>query len=89
MTREEIRALVLRALGSVAPELDLSAIDPRAHIRDQYDLDSVDFQNFVVAIHAETGISIPEADYPKLATLDDCVDYLSRALRAGGGSDAI
>jgi len=80
MTREEIRAAVLHALGSVAPELNLAAIDPHTSIRDQYDLDSVDFLNFIVAIHAETGVDIPEVDYPKLTSLDDCMEYLTRVV---------
>ena len=81
MTTEEIRAAVLRALANVAPELNLTAIDPRTNLRDQYDLDSVDFLNFIIAIHKETGVDIPEIDYPKLATVDDCVEYLARAPR--------
>ena len=80
MSREEIRALILAALGQVAPELNLNTIDPHAAIRDQYDLDSVDYMNVIVAIHAKTGVGIPEADYPKLTTLDDCIEYLARAL---------
>jgi acyl carrier protein len=84
MNRDEIRALVLRSLTTVAPELNLAAIDPHAGIRDQYDLDSVDFLNFIVALHAETGVDIPEGDYPQLATLDDCVEYLARAVGERG-----
>jgi acyl carrier protein len=84
MTAEEIRIHVLHALSAVAPEADLGAIEPATSLRDQYDLDSVDFLNFIVGIHAETGVDIPEVDYPKLTTLDDCVAYLARAL--GGRS---
>ena len=79
MTRDEIRAAVLRALGEIAPEADLSAITPDLPFRDQLDLDSMDFLNFVIAAHAALHVEIPEADYPKLATLDGCVDYLARA----------
>lgn len=81
MTPDQLRQLVLDALGSVAPELDLASIDPTVDLRDQCDLDSVDFFNVIVAVHAATGIDIPEVDYPKLATLDDCVAYL--AARSG------
>jgi len=82
MTRDEIRAAVLRALGDIAPEADLSAITRDAPLRDQLDLDSMDFLNFVIAVHAAVHVEIPEADYPKLATLGGCVDYL---VRAGAG----
>ena len=76
MTRDELRAAVLRVLGEIAPEADLAALDPHVGFRDQLDLDSMDVLNFVVALHAALGVEIPEADYPKLATLDACVDYL-------------
>jgi len=76
MTAEQIRETVLRVLGSVAPEAELQSIDPRLSLRDQLDIDSVDFLNFVIGIHAELGIDIPEVDLPKLATLESCVSYL-------------
>jgi acyl carrier protein len=77
MTREELRQVVLEALAAVAPEIDLKTIDPRTSLRDQYDLDSVDFLNFIVAIHTAIGFDIPEVDYPKLSTLDGCLTYLA------------
>ncbi|MBI2999187.1 MAG: acyl carrier protein [Deltaproteobacteria bacterium] len=76
MTAEQIRETVLRVLGSVAPEAELQSIDPRLSLRDQLDIDSVDFLNFVIGIHAELGMDIPEVDLPKLATLESCVSYL-------------
>ena len=79
MTRDEIRAAVLRALGEIAPETDLSALTPDLPFRDQLDLDSMDLLNFVIAVHAALHVEIPEADYPRLATLDGCVDYLAHA----------
>ena len=79
MTRDEIRATVLRALGEIAPEADLATLEPDVPFRDQLDLDSMDFLNFVIALHAALDVDIPEADYPKLATLDGCVDYLAGA----------
>jgi len=82
MTREEIRALVLGALGGVAPEIDTATIDARLSLREQCDLDSVDYLNFLVAVHAATGVDIPEADYAKLDKLDDLIEYVA-AHRAG------
>lgn len=78
MTRDEIRQTVLRALGQIAPEADLSQLRPDRRIRDQLDIDSMDLLNFVIELHKEFRIEIPEADYPQLATLNGCVDYLSR-----------
>ncbi len=77
MTRDEIRATVLRALGDIAPEADLSTLRPDVNFRDQLDLDSMDVLNFVVALHAALGVEVPEADYPRLATLESAVDYLA------------
>jgi len=73
----ELRAAVLGALGEIAPEADLSALDAQMPLREQLDLDSMDFLNVVVAIHRRTGIEIPEADYRKLATLADAIAYLT------------
>ena len=77
MTNEALKGVVLRAIARVAPEADLNKLDPRADLRDQLDLDSVDFMNVIVAIHAELGVDVPEADYPKMASLDACVAYLA------------
>ena len=82
MTPEEIRAAVLRALGRVAPEADPASIDPAVPLREQLDIDSMDFLNFVIALHKAVGVDIPERDYPKLVTLDGCVKYLTAATPA-------
>lgn len=76
MSREEIASLVRGALTSVAPESADQPIEPDADFRDQMDLDSMDFLNFVIALHEATGIDIPEKDYPQLVTLDGAVGYL-------------
>ncbi|MBI4012417.1 MAG: acyl carrier protein [Candidatus Rokubacteria bacterium] len=78
MTKDEIRTVVLRSLGEIAPEADPATIKPDVGFRDQLDLDSMDFLNFVIALHQALGVDIPEADYPRLATLDGCVEYLAR-----------
>jgi acyl carrier protein len=69
--------VVLRALSRIAPEADLTTLDPDEDLREQLDLDSVDFLNVMVAIHDELGIEVPEADYAKVRTLAGCVEYLS------------
>ena len=74
---DDLRAVVLRALGDIAPEADLASLRPDVAFRDQLDLDSMDILNFVVGLHGALGVEIPEADYPKLATLDVCVEYLA------------
>ena len=74
---DKIRQTVLRILGEIAPEADLTVLTPGVSFRDQLDIDSMDFLNFVITIHKTFGVEIPEADYPKYATLDGCVEQLS------------
>jgi acyl carrier protein len=83
VTREELRAHTLEALVGVAPEVDPATLRGNVALRDQLDLDSMDFLNFLVAVHQRTGVEIPEADYGKLATLDQLVAYLARKTGAG------
>jgi acyl carrier protein len=81
MSRESIADLVRSALISVAPEAEGQMLDPETDFRDQLDLDSMDFLNFVIALHQATGIDLPERDYPQLASLNGCVDYLAVRLQ--------
>jgi acyl carrier protein len=80
VTRDELRATLLRVLGDIAPEADPASLKPGVELRDQLDLDSMDILNFVVGLHAALGVEIPEADYPKFATLDGGVAYLASRL---------
>jgi acyl carrier protein len=79
----EVRAIVQEALGNIAPEMDLGAVDPSADLREALDIDAMDFLNFVTAMHQQLGIDVPEIDYPKLATLDGAVAYLEARLLEG------
>jgi acyl carrier protein len=81
MTTDDLEKRVLAALVRVAPEIDAASVRPDASLRDEYDLDSMDFLNFVIGLHEAFGIDIPEADYPALATLGGCVRYVRE--RAG------
>jgi acyl carrier protein len=74
---DDIRAAVLASLATVAPEARSVTLSPTVPLRDQLDIDSMDFLNVVIAIHRKLGVDIPEADYPALATLDGAVRYLS------------
>ena len=80
MNREELRSAILDALTGIAPEIDPAAIEPAKLLREQVDLDSADWLNFLVALHAKLGIDIPDADVAKLTTLDKLVDYCSTRL---------
>ncbi|MGE5200954.1 MAG: acyl carrier protein [Acidobacteriota bacterium] len=76
MTPEEIRGIIVDTLGNIAPEADASGLDPKADIRESLDIDSLDFLNFVIALHGQLHVDIPEIDYPKLFTLGGAVAYL-------------
>ena len=82
MGPDELRASILDALKQVAPEADLAALDPARNFRDQIEIDSVDYLNFVLALEQRLGIRVPELHYPRLSSLNGCVAYLSEALRA-------
>ena len=77
MTYDEIRQSVLAILSDIAPELQPARIKPDKPLRDQLDLDSMDFLNFVIGLHKRFQLEIPESDYAKLATLEGCVAYLA------------
>jgi acyl carrier protein len=81
LTDNEIKSLVVRELKKLAPEVDANQIDPGADLREQIDLDSMDLLNLMIAIHEATGVDIPEADYPRLATLNGCVAYLRTRIK--------
>ena len=78
MNKIEAKSLIIDVLSGIAPEADYAALPGKAQLRDELDLDSMDFLNFITALHERTKIDIPEADYPKLFTLDGAVGYLCR-----------
>ena len=80
MSDEEIKAMVLRELHRIAPEIDLGQLDPAIDLREQVDLDSMDILNLAIAIHEATGVDIPEADYPRMVTIDGSAAYLKSRL---------
>lgn len=77
MNRQEIRAIVVAELRRIAPEVEEGELKADRLLRDQVDLDSMDWLNFLVALHERLQVGIPESDYAKLGTLDQLVDYLA------------
>ncbi|CAH1093015.1 acyl carrier protein [Candidatus Nitrotoga sp. 1052] len=77
-SREELQNAIFDALGAVAPEMDSNAIVPERPLREQIDIDSFDFLNFIIRLHEILGIDIPEKDYAELLTLNSAVEYLAR-----------
>ncbi len=77
MNDEELKQVVLEELSNIAPEIETDAIDPAADLREELDIDSMDFLNLIIALHERLHVDIPEADYGKLASIDAAVGYLN------------
>ena len=82
MTVDEIKNVVLEIIQDIDDEADFTNLNPSGPLRDQLDLDSMDFLDIVMELRKRYQIQIPEADYPQLATLDSCVSYLIPRLEA-------
>jgi acyl carrier protein len=79
-TPGQLRELVLQALHTIVPEADPAEIDPDTALRVQLDIDSMDALNFFIRLHEKLGVDIPERDYGRLTTLNECVAYLAAKL---------
>jgi acyl carrier protein len=88
MTLDRLRAAALEELINVAPDLAEETIAPDTDLRASLDLDSMDFVNWIAALHRRLGVDIPELDYPKLDTLNATAAYLRVRLAAGEISGA-
>jgi len=76
MTSEELQKIILNIIHDIAPDEDLSDVDSSIRLRDQLDLDSMDFLDIVMELRKRYKIEVPEEDYMELASLDGCVNYL-------------
>ncbi|MBA3059822.1 MAG: acyl carrier protein [Gammaproteobacteria bacterium] len=79
--RPTLMATVVALLRAIAPEVEPDTLAPARALRQQVDLDSMDWLNFLVSLHEHFGVTIPEADYAGLVSLDNVVDYLQARLK--------
>lgn len=77
MSEQDVRQIVLDIIADVAPDEDLGDLDGAESLRDQLDLDSMDFLDIVMELRKRHKVEVPSEDYPRLATLNSCVEYLS------------
>ncbi len=63
-------------LQKIAPDIELDDIDRGSDLREEFDIDSMDFLNLVTALGKRFGIPMPEADYPRMQSFDDLAAYL-------------
>lgn len=80
MTDGEITQAILKVLRTIAPEAEFSELDPQENLREALDIDSFDFLNFIIGLHEDLGVEIPESDYRQLTTLSSTMRYLSNKL---------
>ncbi|MEA2012634.1 MAG: acyl carrier protein [Verrucomicrobiota bacterium] len=81
MTKENIRNTVIKIIKDIVPDEDCSNINPSEKLRDQLDLDSMDFLDIVMELRKQYNVEVPEAEYGKLETLDSCANYLEPKMK--------
>ena len=84
MTKDECKQVVLDIIAEIAPDEELSDVKPEVALREQLDLDSMDFLDIVMELRKKHGIEVPEEDYQQLASLDSCADYLTPKFQGAG-----
>lgn len=82
MTKDECKQVVLDIIAEIAPDEDISDVKGEIALREQLDLDSMDFLDIVMELRKQHGIEVPEADYVQLASLDSCAEYLTPKFNA-------
>ena len=81
MTKEGIAQAIIDIIKDIVPDEDCSNIDPAVALRDQLELDSMDFLDIVMELRKLYGVEVPEAEYGELATLGSCVNYLEPKMK--------
>ena len=81
MTRDDVRNAVIRILTDIAPDEDFDALKDEEKLRDQFDLDSMDFLDIVMELRKRYNVEVPETDYEQLVTMTSCINYLQPLLK--------
>lgn len=82
MTEDQVKQIVIDIINEIAPDEETTGIKDEVNLRDQMDLDSMDFLDIVMELRKQHGIEVPEEDYPKLASLASCAEYLTPKFNA-------
>lgn len=77
MTDAQIKETIFKVLGRIAPEANLDTLAPDENLQEALDIDSFDYLNFLIGLHDELGVEIPESDYGQVTTLTNLITYLS------------
>ena len=81
MTRDEVRQAIIDILGDIAPDEDMNSLKDDITLREQMDLDSMDFLDIVMELRKRFNIEVPESDYQELVSMASCVQYLQPLLK--------
>lgn len=81
MTRDEVRQVIISILKDIAPDEDVNSIEDDVVLREQIDLDSMDFLDIVMELRKRFNIEVPESDYQELASMASCIQYLQPLLK--------
>jgi acyl carrier protein len=76
MNAEAVRKIIINIIAEIAMDEDLSNLDDNIRLREQLDLDSMDFLDIVMELKKRYKIEVPTEDYMKLATMNSCIEYL-------------
>lgn len=81
MTQDEIKNEILDIIAEIAPDEDLTQLKEDVRLRDQIELDSMDFLDIVMELRKRHKVDVPESDYMELATLKGCMNYLEPKMK--------
>ncbi|HJW00216.1 MAG TPA: acyl carrier protein [Arthrobacter sp.] len=77
MNEQDARQAVHAAISQVAPDVDLAGLDEQSRLRQDLEMDSLDFLRLVETIDEATGVDIPERDYNAVSTVKGLIDYVA------------
>ena len=81
MTHEDVRKIILSILSDIAPDEDFTSVKDEEKLRDQFELDSMDFLDIVMELRKRFNIEVPERDYEHLVSMRSCIEYLTPLLK--------
>ena len=81
MTAVDIREEIIDILSDIVPDEDTSNLVDEKPLREQLELDSMDFLDIVMELRKRYRIQIPEDDYIQLASMSSTVKYLEPLMR--------
>lgn len=74
----DCEVILTEELHRIAPDVAIADIDRTADLREEFDIDSIDFLNLVTALGQRLGLAMPEADYSEFRSFDALLTYLQR-----------